>query len=306
MLIRVVVVALLASLPSLDYPMPPEKVPTAPTADQRTALRASLLRRSTSEGSSTDSAHMEHTWTTGTRRRGAAKPDHSCSSSNSSRGNKRKHESLRAPTAMTREASETDSEYDVGEGEESFEEPDDDDRRVSRRAYMDIPSFSFLKGSYRLYPTAVSEALHSMEEAGSALLTDASTAISSAKKSLRQSSKELYNAVRSTIETVVQDIVKPEESGTSKTAAVDTEDEQQEVMAPNTPQTGRRRASEGVRRKSTTTASKRRSSVTATALPAEPASPEVSAPSTRSSQRMTRSAMKAQRARSASRSRGAV
>jgi hypothetical protein len=158
---------------------------------------------------------------------------------------------------------------------------------------VDIPSFSFLRGSYRLYHNAV----HTVEEAGAALLEDASAA-----------SKKLYHAVKDTIETVVHDIVHPGEGETvqdgkpkkapasvGKTSAGSESEEESEGegtgQPPRTP--GRRKASASdasKRRQSVSTASKRLQ--TASKETTQDSAQEEASPSVKVT-RSTRSAVKA-------------
>jgi hypothetical protein len=158
---------------------------------------------------------------------------------------------------------------------------------------VDIPSFSFLRGSYRLYH----DTLHTVEEAGAALLEDASAA-----------SKKLYHAVKDTIETVVHDIVHPGEGETvqdvkakaapasvgKKSAGSDSAEESEgegAVQPPRTP--GRSKASASganKRRESVSTASKRLQA--ASKETAEDSAQEEASPSATVT-RTTRSAVKA-------------
>jgi hypothetical protein len=296
----------------VDYPLP--VTPSASAADpaaQREALRASLLRRSASEASSVYSAHIEHSWRPGKRRSSSLGQDSDSgangagpkvSDATERGGKRRRSEKLtavagprsaadganvtsRGPTAKSssrgarRSSTEADepsiSDTDNShsdredhshdgdssrEGDHSTGFDEDAENSAVSRAFVDIPSFSFLRGSYRLYHDAV----HTVEEAGAALLEDASAA-----------SKKLYHVVKDTIETVVHDIVHPDEGTTvqdgkpkkapasveRKSAGSESEEVSEgegAVQLPHTP--SRRKASASganKRRESVSTASKR-------------------------------------------------
>jgi hypothetical protein len=330
----------------VDYPLP--VTPSASTADpaaHRDALRASLLRRSASEASSVYSAHIEHSWRPGKRRSsslgqdndsGANGTDAKLSDATERDGKRRRSEKLTA-AAGTRSAGKDEGANVVPEGSTApssrgarrsnteADEPsisDDDNSHSDRedhshdgdssregdhstgfdedaensavsRAFVDIPSFSFLRGSYRLYH----DTLHTVEEAGAALLEDASAA-----------SKKLYHVVKDTIETVVHDIVHPDEEATvqdgkpkkapasvGKTSAGSESDEVSEgegaVQPPRTP--SRRKASASganKRRQSVSTASKRLQTASKDAT--EDSAQEEASPSATVT-RTTRSAVKA-------------
>jgi hypothetical protein len=331
----------------VDYPLPATpSASTADPAAQREALRASLLRRSASDASSVYSAHIDHSWRPGKRRSSslgqdndsgadAAAPKLSDAAERSSK--RRRSEQLTAGAgnrsvakddsanvanegltakSSTREgrrghaepAERSDADTDDShsgsedhshdgdsswEGDHSTGFDEDAENSAVSRAFVDIPSFSFLRGSYRLYHDAV----HTVEEAGAALLEDASAA-----------SRKLYHAVKDTIETVVHDIVHPDEGTTvqdgkpkkapasveRKSAGSESEEVSEgedAVQPPRTP--SRRKASANganKRRQSASTASKRLQ--TASKETTEDSAQEETFPSTTVT-RSTRSAVKA-------------
>jgi hypothetical protein len=331
----------------VDYPLPATpSASTADPAAHRDALRASLLRRSASEASSVYSAHIEHSWRPGKRRssslgqdndigadaagpklsdaterdgkrrrsekltaeggtRSAANGDGASVASeeptakSSSRGARRSSTEADEPSISDDDNSHSDREDHSHDGDSSREgdhstgfDEDAENSAVSR-AFVDIPSFSFLRGSYRLYHDAV----HTVEEVGAALLEDASAA-----------SKKLYHAVKDTIETVVHDIVHPDEEATvqdgkpkkapssvgRKAAGSESEEESEgegAVQPLRTP--SRRKASASganKRRQSVSTASKRLQTASKDAT--EDSAQEEASPSA-SVTRATRSAVKA-------------
>jgi hypothetical protein len=217
----------------------------------------------------------------------------------SSRGARRSSTEADEPSISDTDNSHSDGEdhsHDgdsAREGDHSTGFDEDAENSAVSRAFVDIPSFSFLRGSYRLYHDAV----HTVEEAGAALLEDASAA-----------SKKLYHAVKDTIETVVHDIVHPDEVATvqdgkptkapssvgRKSAGSESEEVSEgegAVQLPHTP--SRRKASASganKRRESVSTASKRLQ--TASKETAEDSAQEEASPSARVT-RGTRSAVKA-------------
>lgn len=246
---------LCVEIAATDFPLPslPPSVPL-----NRENLRASLLQRNASDDTSSadSSVHIEHTWTTQAKSRGSSKRKAALTSATTGDSNghgqedaprctgSNKRMRTRRSAALLADDHSSDTSSAGEESEHSdpgYDENEDMNSRLLRTGFNSIPSFSFLNGTYRLYETAVSSmsdtmhviedastamsnTLHSVEvaieDAGSAIITDASNALRSAKSRLDTSSKKLFQAVRSTIKTVVDDLAPAEDS-----AQVDEQDE---------------------------------------------------------------------------------
>jgi hypothetical protein len=257
-----------------------------------------------SEASSADSVAMENTWKTQSSRRGGKrKLPVNAEQEEVESPSKRADTRVRSPRASlvsaagsdgdTKAASRSGSEEDESEKAESdsgssSEMEEDEDTRGGRKAFMSIPSFSFLNGTYRMYhdaysttlhtiedaSSAVTSTLHSMEATGSAILTDASTALSSAKK-------RLNDVVRSSFETVVGELAVPDE-------AVESEGSQAVSPEKKTAKSGKRGSKQAPVSPNAATA-RRRKSVKSVQV----ATPETPRRSTRSAASAVKSASKA-------------
>ena len=186
---------------------------------QDQARTAGTTSRET-DNSSAESALIDHSWSTATGRRSNKRKRNVnvCNNNRDVNENENNEDQVG-------EAGEENSRKKKITNQENEENSDtEENSRVSRRGFMSIPSFSFLNGTYKFYDAALEE-LHRIEDAGSVLYHDASTALQSASKRLNASSKVLYDVVRDTLETVTNDFGVGEAS----------EDEEEAPIVPVTP-----------------------------------------------------------------------